>query len=193
MSVRDCLRRVVPVVLVAGLLVLSSAPAMAQGGAPSPATPAEMVATYESLADTILGAKKTEANLVRSILAAAYAHAQVELVRAQKAMKANDAKGAQAAVENLAADVAQLGTEGDSAVAAVRKRLLEGGHHHNAAGEIKGIYDEGFVIVTRAAKQVFLDSSRAIGQMARAPKAEALDAEWKKVQTTYASLTQAGG
>ena len=152
-----------------------------------------MVATYQTLADAILAVKHTEANLVRSILSATHAHAQVELGRAQKAIKAGDAKAAQSAVENLAADVAQLGTEGDNAVAAVRKRLLEGGHHHNAAGEAKGIYDEGFVMVTRAAKQTFLDASRAIGQMARAPKEESLNAEWTKVQSTFSGLMKKGG
>jgi hypothetical protein len=147
-----------------------------------------MVATYRTLADAILAVKHTEANLVRSILSATHAHAQVELGRAQKAIKAGDAKAARSAVENLATDVAQLGTEGDSSVAAVRKRLLEGGHHHNAAGEAKGIYDEGFVVVTRPAKQAFLEASRAIGQMAGAPKADALEAEWAKVQSTFSGL-----
>ena len=151
-------------------------------------TPAEMVTTYESLADAILSVKKTEANLVRSILGAAYAHAQVELGRARSAIKANDAKAGQSAIEALAADVAQLASEGDSAVAAVRKRLIEGGHHHNAAGEAKGIYDEGFVVVTRAAKAAFLEASRSLGQIARAPKAEALEAEWQKVQATWNGL-----
>lgn len=162
--------------------------AAAQAGAASPATPAEMVATYQTLADAILAVESTEENLVRSILSAAHSHAQVELSRSQKAIKAGDTKAAQAAMEDLAAYVAQLGTEGDNAVAAVRKRLLEGGHHHNADAEAKGIYDQGYVIVTRVAKQAFLDSSRAIGQMAAAPKAEPLDAEWKKVEATWASL-----
>ena len=53
----------------------------------------------------------------------------------------------------MAADVAQIGTEGDSAVAAVRKRLIEAGQHHNAAGEAQGVYDEGYVIVTRRPRQ----------------------------------------
>jgi len=184
---------IVPALLFAGFAVLCAGPAAAQSSAPSPATPAEMVATYQTLADAILAVKHTEANLVRSILSATHAHAQVELGRAQKAIKAGDAKAAQSAVENLAADVAQLGTEGDNAVAAVRKRLLEGGHHHNAAGEAKGIYDEGFVMVTRAAKQTFLDASRAIGQMARAPKEESLNAEWTKVQSTFSGLMKKGG
>ena len=180
-------------VLVAGLLALLMLPAAARAAAPAPATPAEMVGTYESLATAILAVKETEDKLVRSILAATYGHAQGELGRAQAALKAGNAAGAQSAVENLAADVAQLGTEGDNAVAAVRKRLLEGGHHHHADGEAKGIYDPGYVVVTRAAKQAFLDSSRAIGQMAKAAKSEALDAEWKKVQATWASLMKASG
>lgn len=163
-------------------------PAPAHAGS-TPATPAEMVATYNSLADTILGAKETERNLVLAILAATNAHAQVELGRAHAAIKANDAKGAQSALEDLAADVGQLATEGDNAVGSIRKRLLEGGHHHNAAGEAQGIFEEGYVIVTRAAKQSFLEASHAIAQSARAPKADALDSEWKKIQATYSEIT----
>ena len=166
------------------------APDISMAESPGTSTPAELVATYNSLADAILGAKLTESNLVLAILATTYGHAQVELERARGAIKGNDSKAAEAALENLAADVAQLATEGDNSVASVRKRLLEGGHHHNAAGEAQGIFDEGFVIVTKAAKQSLLDASHAIGQMAKAPKADALDAEWKKVQATYAELTK---
>jgi len=155
------------------------------------ATPAEMVASYHSLAEAILAVKKTEEHLVRSILGAAYAHAQVELGLARAAIKANDMKGAQEALENLAADVAQLANEGDNSVGAVRKRLLEGGHHHNADGEQKGVYDPGFVVVTKVAKQAFLDASRSIGQMTRAPKADALETEWSKVDTTWKTLQPA--
>jgi len=173
---------------VAALFAVPAPPASARQGAPSPATPSEIVATYETLADGILALKRTEENLCRSILAASYAHGQVELGRARKAIAAADTKAAQAALEALAASVGQMGTEGDNAVAGVRKRLLDGGHHHNAAGEAQGLYDEGFVIVTRAAKQKLLEASRAIGQLSRAPKAEALEAEWKKVVAAYDEL-----
>jgi len=54
------------------------------------------------------------------------------------------------------------------------------------------IVDEGFVIVTRAAKAKLLESSRAIGQMARAPKADSLEAEWKKVQAIVPGLLKTG-
>ena len=177
--------------LLAGLGILAAAlllPAPARAQAAAPATPPEMVATYNALADAILAVKRTEADLVRSILAATYAHAQVQLARAQGAIKAGDAKAAQVSVENLAADVGQLATEGDNSVSVVRKRLLEGGHHYNAAGETQGLYDEGFVVVTRAAKQKLLEASRAIGQSAQTPKADALGAEWQKVQAVYNDL-----
>lgn len=173
----------------AALLVPSLALAApgAAAEARTPATPAEMVATYDALADVILGAKKAEDKLVRSILAASYGHAQSELNRARAALKANDTAAARTALENLAADVGQIGTEGDNAVAGVRKRLLDGGHHHNAAGEASGTYDEGYVVVTKAGKQAFLDASKAIAMLAREPKAEALEAEWKKVEAAWPS------
>jgi len=172
--------------LTCGLL---SAPAPARAQAmPEPSTPAEMVATYNTLADGILALKRTEENLVRSIVAAADAHGEVQLMRAERALAAGDASGAKAAVEALAAAVGQIATEGDNSVAAVRKRLLEGGHHHNAAGEAQGIFDEGFVIVTKAAKQKLLESSRRIGQMASSPSAAGLDSEWASVQAVYKDL-----
>lgn len=171
------------------LAVITAAPARAQHGGTG--TPAEIVSTYQTLADAILAVKHTEANLVRAMLGATYAHAQAELGRARAAIQAKDMKAAGAAVESLAARVGQLGSEGDNAVGAVRKRLLEGGHHHNAEGEKQGIYDEGYVVVTRAAKKSFLDASKAIGQMAQAPQAAALEAEWAKVQAAWGTLQPA--
>ena len=172
---------------VAGLLLTVPVRAAAQA-THSPTTPVEIVATYESLADGILALKKTEKDICRAILAGGLAHGQVELDRARKALAAGDAKAAQSATESLAAIAGQLATEGDTAVGAVRKKLLDGGHHHNSAGEAQGLFDQGYVIVTRAAKGKLLESSRALGQMARAPKAEGLEAEWKKVEAVVAEL-----
>lgn len=162
-----------------------AAPPCAAADSRAPATPPELVAAYDALADTILGANKAEDKLVRALLAASYGHARAELGRARQALKANDAAGAKAAVENLATAVGQIGTEGDNAVAGVRKRLLEGGHHHNAAGEAQGLFDAGYVVVTKAAKAAFLDSSKALALLAKDPKADALDAEWKKVEAAW--------
>ncbi|HJS59100.1 MAG TPA: hypothetical protein VKA01_13445 [Vicinamibacteria bacterium] len=170
--------------LLAAVLAAATGPASAQ--ARGAATPPEMVSAYDALADVILGSRKAEKKLVLSLLAASYGHAQAELARARQSLKAADAVGARGAVENLAAAVGQIGTEGDNAVAGVRKRLLEGGHHANAEGEAQGVYDEGYVVVTKAAKQAFLDASKAIAMLARDPKAEALDNEWKKVEAAWA-------
>jgi hypothetical protein len=172
--------------VLAGALLSSSAHIVSAAEAPAPATPAELVTAYDALADTILAANKAERKLVLSILATGYAHARAELGRARHALEAGDAAGTRAALENLATAVGQLGTEGDNAVAGIRKRLLEGGHHANAEGEAQGLYDDGYVIVTRTAKQAFLDASRALAQLARAPKAVALDAEWQKVEAAWA-------
>lgn len=176
----------------AAAVALTIALAPASATAQASGTPEEMVATYSSLADGVLALKRSEANLVRSILAVTLSHGRLNLERALSAAEKGETRTAKAAVEALASDVGQLATEGDNAVGAVRKRLLEGGHHHNAAGESQGLYDEGYVIVTRAAKAKLLASSRAIAAMAAAPKADALKAEWKTVEETVAELMKPG-
>jgi hypothetical protein len=149
-------------------------------------TPAPIVETYSSLADAILATKKAEWNLVHTILASAYQHAQGVYAKAQANLEVG--KNASAQIETLAELVAQIGNEGDASIAAIRKRLLEGGHHHNAKGEEQGIYDEGFVIVTREAKKQFLAAAGAIGKLAAKPDAGALKAEWAKVEKEFAKL-----
>ena len=178
-------RRILMVLMLLVATVALQLPASA-AGAETTGTPEQLVATYRSLADTILGAKKTEWNLVSSILAATYRHAEVTLAQARGQIQGK--KDAKADLEKLATLVSQLGNEGDASVAAVRKKLVEGGHHHHAAEEQQGIYDEGYVIVTRAAKKVFLDAAGQIGKSAQAPNLAALDAEWLKVQKQYAAL-----
>jgi hypothetical protein len=174
--------------LIVPLAVVGLGFTQAGGRTNAPATPEEVIQTYESLADAILAVKQTEANLVRSFLAAGYEHARDEIEFAQAATTAGDTKRARASAENAAALVAQLGSEGDNAVARVRKRLVEGGHHHNAEGEAQGIYDEGYVIVTKAAKKMLLEASRSIAQIAAQPDADALGKQWAVVKSAYESL-----
>ena len=149
-------------------------------------TPAPLVETYEALGDAILATKKAEWNLVHTILATTYQHAQGAFAKAVSNLEAGE--DARAQIEALAELVAQLGNEGDASVAAIRKRLVEGGHHHNAKGEEQGVYEEGFVIVTREAKKQFLASAGAIGKLAAKPDAGALKAEWNKVEKQFAQL-----
>jgi hypothetical protein len=129
--------------MLGGALVIAAA-SFAMGAE----TSKTLVATYDSLADTILGAKKSERNLVLAILGSHFSHAQ----RAMKDGKHDDA----------AAEMALFANEGDNAVGGIRKRLVEGGHHHNAEGEAKGVYEAGFVVVTKAAKQKALAASSAL-------------------------------
>jgi len=151
-------------------------------------TPPELVGAYSSLADSILAVKKTERHMVESILATTFSHAQATVGVIKR--KAAAGKDASAEVEKLADLVSQLGNEGDAAVAAIRKRLVEGGHHHNAKGEKDGIYDEGFVIVTRAAKKALLASAGNIAKMGGSPDVARLDAEWSAVAGQYKSLVK---
>ncbi|NIM02051.1 MAG: hypothetical protein GTO30_13440 [Acidobacteria bacterium] len=167
------------------VLVLSAGLAQAQMVDES-ATPQPLVDAYDSLADTILAAKKTEWNLVHSILGGTYSHAEGVAKRAMAKLGAGqDAAGD---VETLAALVAQLGNEGDASIAAVRKRLLEGGHHHNAKGEEQGVYDEGFVIVTRASRKVLLDAAKRIGRLGGSATEATLQAEWDTVRAEFRKL-----
>lgn len=116
----------------------------------APETPKGIVASYDTLADTILAAKKTESNLVRAIL-------EHHLSAAEAAAKAAD-------IDGCAAHMALFANEGDNAVGGIRKRLIEGGHHHNSDGEAKGIYDAGFVVVTKDAKAKAMAASAAMRQ-----------------------------
>jgi hypothetical protein len=176
-------------VCLVGASILCAGPAYAASAQNVGAkTPAPLVDTYSSLADAILATKQTEWNLVNTILATTFQHAQgvysqvVALVQAGE-----DPRGE---IETLADLVSQLGNEGDASVAAIRKKLLEGGHHHhhNAKGEQDSDFDEGFVIVTRDARKVFLDAAGAIGRMAAKPDAAALGDQWGKVEQQFTKL-----
>lgn len=126
------------------LLALLAAPMAAQE------TPKSVVAAYDALADTILSVRLAESTFVASLLDGHY-HA------AELLMKKGDFKGA-------AAQMALFANEGDNAIGGVRKKLLEGGHHFNADGEEQGIFDPGFVIVTREAKQQILADQESLRQ-----------------------------
>jgi hypothetical protein len=175
-------------ILAAGALALGVAgPPWSTPQQGTPATPAEIVATYNSLADAILAAKKTEHDLVVAILAGTYRHAEAKV--AQAVAKLNAGQGAREEVEAVAAYVAQLGNEGDNAVAAVRKKLLDGGQHHNAVGEAQGVYDSGFVIIAKEMKKTLLDLAQGIGKMAAGATAAGLTAEWDKVKAAWGKVS----
>jgi len=177
------------VVCLAVLVAALALPPAARAAAMDATTPPQLVATYEDLADAILAVKQTEWNLVESILAMTYGHAAGVYADVEAKLKAGQSASVQ--IETLAALVSQLGNEGDAAVAAVRKRLVDGGHNHHSSADEQKIWDVGFVVVTKEAKKVFLDAAGAIGKMAAKPDAAALKAEWGKVAKQYAALNEA--
>jgi hypothetical protein len=113
-------------------------------------TPKSTAAAYGALADTILAVKHTEAEFVRAMLANHFRVAREFAAHGDS--------------EKAAAEIALFANEGDNAIGGVRKRLLEGGHHHNADGEAKGVFEPGFVIVTRKAKEDAMAASAAMRQ-----------------------------
>ncbi|MFQ5349144.1 MAG: hypothetical protein ACE5EG_01735 [Thermoanaerobaculia bacterium] len=126
-------------------------------------TPKSLVMAYDALADTILSVRAAELGFVASLL-------DGHLHAAKISMKAGDWEGA-------AAQMALFANEGDNEIGGVRKRLLEGGHHFNAEGEEAGIFEDGYVIVTREAKQALLEASK---ELRLADTDEARKEVWKK-------------
>lgn len=143
--------------LVLGAAALVALPTMAQE------TPSSMAAAYDSLAKIILNVRQAEEDLVRAMLDGHY-HGAKSLMK-------------QGRYDAAAAEMALFANEGDNAVAGIRKRLVEGGHHHNAAGEEQGIFEEGYVLVTREAKKTMLSASTALRQ---AKDDVAREAAWKQ-------------
>ncbi len=111
-------------------------------------TPQSIVTAYDALADTILSVRDAELGFVAAML-------DGHLHAAKTLMSKGDVEGA-------AAQMALFANEGDNNIGGVRKRLLEGGHHFNADGEEQGIYEPGYVIVTREAKQALLEASKEL-------------------------------
>jgi hypothetical protein len=125
-------------------------------------TRTSFVETYSAVADTILGSKHAESGIVKAILESHFNAAQRTFKNSNYA--------------ESAAAMALFANEGDNQIGGIRKRLLEGGHHHNAEGEAKGIYEAGYVIVTKAAKKAAL---RASADMQAAQDNAGRRAAWK--------------
>ena len=134
-------------------------------------TPKSTAAAYGSLADTILAVKRTESDFVRAFLGAHFRAAKEASQRGES--------------ERAAAEMALFANEGDNAIGGIRKRLLEGGHHHNADGEAKGIYEPGFVVVTRKAKEDALAASASMRQAKSDPDRKAA---WERFAAVAGSL-----
>jgi len=149
------------------LLLCSVLPASAQE------TPPSIVTAYDSLADTILDLRQAEEDFVRALL-----DGHLHAARALEA---------QGQWEGTAAQMALFANEGDNAIGGVRKRLLAGGHHFNAEGEEQGIFEPGYVVVTKEAKRKLLAASTALRQ---AGDDAARMAAWSDFEETAKSVLE---
>jgi hypothetical protein len=137
-------------------------------------TPPSVTAAYDALADTILSVRAAELNFVAALLDG-HRHA------AQARAKNSDWQGA-------AAEIALFANEGDNAIAGVRKRLLEGGHHFNAEGEEQGVFEPGYVIVTREAKEELLAIAAALRQASTDDERHSVWMNFESVSTELLEL-----
>ena len=145
------------------ILIAALALSLFAAAVPAQETPASLSAGYDALADSILALRDTEAAFVGAIL-------DFHFRAARAAMKRGD-------FETAAAQIALFGNEGDNTVGGIRKRLVEGGHHHNADDGEDGVYETGYVIVTREWKKTILAESAALRQAA---DDDAREAVWKR-------------
>ncbi|MEN8150958.1 MAG: hypothetical protein ABFS86_14145 [Planctomycetota bacterium] len=165
------MKRLVILSLVAVIAVATGFAGFTYGIGMAPVkTSAGLVKVYSEHATTLLSVKETEELIVKEIIADAARQANHRLSLATHAVKADKRPAAAEYVESAAGAVALIANEGDKAVAAVRNRLLEGGHHHHATPEIAAKYDPGFVVVTKTAKNGLLAQAKALGQLAAAVK-----------------------
>ncbi|MFO0956233.1 MAG: hypothetical protein U0800_02070 [Isosphaeraceae bacterium] len=89
--------------------------------------------TYEHLSTVIIETRKTEDDLVKSILLGYHAAAQMHLKEAAADGKATH-------MEAAAAHVANIANEGDKRILAIRQRLAKAGHTHNTDADTKDDY-----------------------------------------------------
>jgi hypothetical protein len=153
-----------------------------------PTTQTELVASYDQLANAILGSKNAETHLAKAICADAYRQAMDEFDLASKALAATNGQEAAIHLEQAAQAVYLISQEGDKAVAAVRNRLLEGGHHHHATAEIAAKYPLGFVVVTKEAQLALVAASKDVAKLASdagAATADTVANARKKVEDLY--------
>jgi hypothetical protein len=137
-------------------------------------TPPGIVSLYEALADTILSAKRAEAGFARVVLEWHRDAARADFERGD--------------YQRAAANIALFANEGDNAIAGVRKRLVDGGHHHHASDEDTDAYDPGFVIVDKAHKASLLEVA---AQMRRAQDTGAARDAWQRFDAAVEALLAA--
>ena len=122
-----------------------------------PATAADGLADlYEHLANSIIEIRKTEDNLVKSMLVEYHASAQRHLAEA-----AGSGGDRAKHLEAAASSVADIANEGDKRARAVRQRLSEAGPYHQKDTETSA----DFMFINSKEKKSLFDLSKKIAQL----------------------------
>jgi len=156
-------------VLCLALLGYQAARSQQQAAAPKGDSAAKVAAaTYEHLATAIIAIEATEDELVKSILIGYHSAAKGHLGAASR-----DAQGRVGHLEAAAAEITNIGNEGDKQIQAVRQRLAKAGHTHNTDVETKSDY----LFVTNREKKGLLDLASKIARAGADADVPALGAE----------------
>jgi hypothetical protein len=137
-------------------------------------------ATYEHLATAIIAIEATEDELVKSILLGYNAAAQGRL----KAAIADQA-GRRAHLEAAATLIADIASEGDKRIQAVRQRLSKAGHTHNTDADTK----EDYLFVNSKEKKALLDLAKRVGQMGDGSSADDIKAVEVELASAFDKAT----
>ncbi|MFQ5654855.1 MAG: hypothetical protein ACE5GW_09015 [Planctomycetota bacterium] len=134
-----------------------------------------LAGVYNSIADSILANKRSESEVVRTILGVNCDLAVASLDRAARAAPG----GATAELRDAARLIGDFATEGGAVIEPIRNRLLEGGHHHHADDSgPDAVYDEGYVVLKKDVKRDVLGLAKRCAQLAEtsSPSARAIAA-----------------
>jgi hypothetical protein len=113
--------------------------------------------TYEHLATAIIALRQTEDGLVKGILMHHHGAAAQALHKAEKASGGDKT----AAVETAAQEIANIASEGDKSIQAIKQRLLQAGHTHHTDAETK----EDYIWIDSKEKKQFLDLAQRAAKL----------------------------
>jgi hypothetical protein len=114
------------------------------------------VVSYEHLSTVIIEVRKTEDQVVNTILRRHYA-AAAEHFKAAGAQASGRGKH----LEEAAAEITNIANEGDKRVQAIRQRLAKAGHTHNTDADTK----EDYMFIDSKEKKALLALAKKVAQL----------------------------
>jgi hypothetical protein len=162
--------------VVFSLLALRQATSQPPGHSANDTMDRTAAATYEHLATAIIAIEATEDELVKSILlgynAAAHGHLKAAVA---------DEAGRRGHLEAAATVIADIASEGDKRIQAVRQRLSKAGHTHNTDADTK----EDYMFVNSKEKKEILALAKRVGQLGEGAGAAEIKAVEGELSTLF--------